>query len=180
MKLAAGMMSLLLGGMLIVGPAVADPPEGKGGGKHENAGHADGQGKNRSGNGPQDHRGSGHEWSNSGADSSGPAIEVNLHFDDRQRRAVHEYYTAEYGGGHCPPGLAKKNNGCMPPGQAKKWSRGRPLPPDVVFHDVPPELVVEIGVPPPGYEYVRVAADILLIATGTRMVIDAITDLGNL
>jgi hypothetical protein len=24
-----------------------------------------------------------------------------------------------YGGG-CPPGLAKKNNGCLPPGQAKK------------------------------------------------------------
>jgi hypothetical protein len=22
--------------------------------------------------------------------------------------------------GHCPPGLAKKNNGCLPPGQAKK------------------------------------------------------------
>ncbi len=21
---------------------------------------------------------------------------------------------------HCPPGLAKKNNGCLPPGQAKK------------------------------------------------------------
>ena len=26
---------------------------------------------------------------------------------------------AGYGGG-CPPGLAKKNNGCLPPGQAKK------------------------------------------------------------
>jgi len=25
-----------------------------------------------------------------------------------------------YGGGGCPPGLAKKNNGCLPPGQAKK------------------------------------------------------------
>ena len=26
-----------------------------------------------------------------------------------------------YGYGHsCPPGLAKKNNGCLPPGQAKK------------------------------------------------------------
>ena len=25
-----------------------------------------------------------------------------------------------YGTGGCPPGLAKKNNGCMPPGQAKK------------------------------------------------------------
>jgi hypothetical protein len=23
----------------------------------------------------------------------------------------------------CPPGLAKKHNGCMPPGQAKKWDR---------------------------------------------------------
>ena len=25
----------------------------------------------------------------------------------------------------CPPGLAKKHNGCMPPGQAKKWARGQ-------------------------------------------------------
>ena len=30
----------------------------------------------------------------------------------------HDY---AYGYGHsCPPGLAKKNNGCLPPGQAKK------------------------------------------------------------
>jgi hypothetical protein len=28
-----------------------------------------------------------------------------------------------YGVGGCPPGLAKKNNGCMPPGQAKKLYR---------------------------------------------------------
>ena len=25
----------------------------------------------------------------------------------------------------CPPGLAKKHNGCMPPGQAKKFNRGQ-------------------------------------------------------
>ena len=25
-----------------------------------------------------------------------------------------------YGAGGCPPGLAKKHNGCLPPGQAKK------------------------------------------------------------
>ena len=25
----------------------------------------------------------------------------------------------------CPPGLAKKNNGCLPPGQAKKLARGQ-------------------------------------------------------
>jgi hypothetical protein len=26
--------------------------------------------------------------------------------------------------GQCPPGLAKKNNGCLPPGQAKKYGIG--------------------------------------------------------
>jgi len=28
-----------------------------------------------------------------------------------------------YGAGGCPPGLAKKHNGCMPPGQARKLYR---------------------------------------------------------
>ena len=30
-----------------------------------------------------------------------------------------------YGVGNCPPGLAKKHNGCMPPGQARKLARGQ-------------------------------------------------------
>jgi hypothetical protein len=30
-----------------------------------------------------------------------------------------------YGVGGCPPGLAKKHDGCMPPGQAKKLYRGQ-------------------------------------------------------
>jgi hypothetical protein len=34
----------------------------------------------------------------------------------------HGYGDRDYGG--CPPGLAKKNNGCMPPGQARKFERG--------------------------------------------------------
>jgi len=34
-----------------------------------------------------------------------------------------------YGAGGCPPGLAKKNNGCLPPGQAKKlYNRGQRWP----------------------------------------------------
>jgi hypothetical protein len=32
----------------------------------------------------------------------------------------HKGHAYAYGGGGCPPGLAKKNNGCLPPGQAKK------------------------------------------------------------
>jgi Ni/Co efflux regulator RcnB len=80
----------------------------------------------------------------------------------------------------CPPGLAKKHNGCLPPGQAKKaWAIGAPLPRDVVYEPVAPELVVHMHPPPAGYEYVRVAGDILMLAAGTRMVADAITDLGR-
>src|SRR4051812_3677400 len=30
-----------------------------------------------------------------------------------------------YGIGGCPHGLAKKHNGCMPPGQARKLARGQ-------------------------------------------------------
>jgi hypothetical protein len=38
----------------------------------------------------------------------------------------HDYDNAYgYGVGGCPPGLAKKHNGCMPPGQAKKLARGQ-------------------------------------------------------
>ena len=42
------------------------------------------------------------------------------YFNDRHRDEVHRYYVEHYGGGKgCPPGLAKKHNGCMPPGQAR-------------------------------------------------------------
>jgi pilus assembly protein FimV len=101
-------------------------------------------------------------------------------FADRERVIVREYYVKEYERGHCPPGLARKHNGCMPPGQAKKWRIGHPIPREVIFYDLPPSLVVEIGVPPPGYRYVRVASDILMIAAGTGMVADAIEDLGRM
>src|SRR5262249_14123255 len=101
------------------------------------------------------------------------------HFEDRNRVVVREYYVTEYRSGRCPPGLAKKHDGCMPPGQAKKWRVGRPLPREVVYYDLPPTLVTQIGPPPSGYRYVRVAADILMIAVGTGLVVDAINDLGR-
>ena len=102
------------------------------------------------------------------------------HFSDRHRVVIRDYYKGQFQAGRCPPGLAKKRNGCMPPGQAKKWHIGRPLPRDVVFYNLPQALAVELGPPPNGYRYVRVAADILLIAVGTGMVIDAIQDLGRM
>jgi len=98
-------------------------------------------------------------------------------FDDRQQQIAREYYHEEFRGGRCPPGLARKHNGCMPPGQARQWRRGAPLPRDVEVRSLPPDLVVRIGAPPPGYRYVQVASDILLIAVGTGMVVDAMENL---
>ena len=37
----------------------------------------------------------------------------------------------------CPPGLAKKNNGCLPPGQAKKRGVGERLPSYLSRYNVP-------------------------------------------
>ena len=102
------------------------------------------------------------------------------HFNDQHRVAVQGYYDEGHQkSGRCPPGLAKKHNGCMPPGQAKKWEMGRPLPRDVVYYEVPRPLVAQIGTPPQGYRYVRVAGDILMIAIGTSIVVDAISDFGR-
>ena len=66
-----------------------------------------------------------------------------------------------------------------PAGQAKKWELGRALPREVVYYQVPPQLVLQLGQPPQGYRYVRVASDILMMAIGTRMIVDAIQDLGR-
>lgn len=102
------------------------------------------------------------------------------HFAAEHRDYVREYYAEEFRSGNCPPGLAKKRNGCLPPGQAKKWRVGQPLPSDVVIYDVPRELTVRLGPPPAGHKYIRVGADILMIAIGTSMVVDAISDLSRI
>ena len=105
--------------------------------------------------------------------------EKREHFSAQSRDSIRNYYARRMRAGRCPPGLAKKHNGCMPPGQAKKWKIGEPLPRDVTYYNLPRRLSAEIGLPPAGHRYVRVANDILLIATGTGQVVDAIEDLGR-
>ncbi len=107
-------------------------------------------------------------------------IQIGGYFRDQQRVVVREYYEPRMKAGKCPPGLKKKGNGCLPPGQAKGWTRGEPLPTAVVYYPVPAAVQVRLGVPPAGHKFARVASDILLIAIGTSMVVDAIEDLGRL
>jgi hypothetical protein len=108
-----------------------------------------------------------------------PGDKFQGYFSGRDRGSIDRYFGERFRQGKCPPGLRKKGNGCMPPGQARQWTLNRPLPPNVIFHDLPEEVMVVLGPPPPQHRFVRVAQDILLIAVGTGMVVDAIEDIGR-
>ena len=99
-------------------------------------------------------------------------LKPGAYFNDQARAKVRAYYAQ---GRHCPPGLAKKGNGCQPPGQAKKWQIGQALPRDVRAASVPADVVVLLPKVPPGHQYVAYGGDILLVAASSRMVVDAIT-----
>ena len=101
-------------------------------------------------------------------------------FAGHDRSHIDRYYADQFRRGKCPPGLAKKGSRCVPRGQAKRWVMYRPLPREVIFYDLPPDVLVYLGPPPPRHRFVRVAQDILLIAVGTGMVVDAIEDLGGI
>lgn len=146
-------------------PALADNGHGKGKDKHGDKSEQK-QEKHGKKNGKH------------GGDSGPREVRQGAYFNDHDRDSVRHYYASSHGK-KCPPGLAKKNNGCMPPGQAKKWEVGHRLPADVVVYTVPQPILVTLPPPPPQHKYVRVAGDILLIAVGTQMVVDGINGLLN-
>jgi hypothetical protein len=99
-------------------------------------------------------------------------------FTDDDRTAARGYFEGKHGRGKCPPGLAKKNNGCLPPGQAKKrYVVGQRIPRGVVFEEPPVELTVRMPPVPAGYRYVMVDGDLVKLAVGTMLVVDAIDGL---
>jgi len=152
---ARRLLVLLLAASFATAPAYAGPPPWAGGGHkgggEEHHGHKGGR---------EEHR-------------EVVVVKQGAYFSDRHRESVHTYYAS-----HCPPGLAKKRNGCMTPGQAKKvWVVGQPLPPTVVLAPPPPQIVVSLPPPPVNHRYVQVAGDILLIAVGSKMVVDGISGL---
>lgn len=162
--LAAG-----LGWALSARWARADKPDGVGSSKEK-------RGREPERRAPKEARGRPDPPSRPGAQAAAAGA-TRVHFGSEHRRIAGEFYAAEVQRGHCPPGLARKGKGCMPPGQARKWTLGAPLPRDLVVYELPVELRVRLPLPPSGYRYVQIAGDILLIAIGTRIVVDALEDL---
>ncbi|MDB5932082.1 MAG: hypothetical protein JWR60_3789 [Polaromonas sp.] len=105
-------------------------------------------------------------------------IRPGTYFNDQQRTHAREYYSQNYGQGKsCPPGLAKKNNGCMPPGQARHWAVGQPVPRGVTVYSVAPQVVRQLPPAPYGYRYQRIGNDIVLVQQQNNLIVDIIIGL---
>jgi len=160
-------------------PALAkdkgNPGKGNGKGKGppaERSGGGGGGGDHDEWNDDRDHHeGDRDEWEHDHRDDW-------RRFSDSDRRWWRDYWRDQYSHGHCPPGLAKKHNGCLPPGQAKKrYAIGRPLPPGVVVVAVPSYLLGRLPPIERGYRYGMVDGDLVKLAIGTSLVVDAMNGL---
>jgi hypothetical protein len=174
LKLSLALVALSVAAFAQPALAQKDDKPGRGGGPDKGM-HGRG---NDNAPGPGQGQGQG-QWQGQGQGRGNPAAAPgNVGIADRDRNAVYSYYRNDFAAGNCPPGLAKKNNGCLPPGQAKKlWALGQPLPGSVAFYPLPGPLLMQLTPAPAGYQYVRVANDILMMAVGTRMITAAIADL---
>lgn len=105
-------------------------------------------------------------------------IAPGTYFNDQQRTVVREYYVQTYTDGRkCPPGLAKKNNGCMPPGQVRNWVVGQPVPRGVTVYSVPQPVILQLPPAPYGYRYSRIGGDIVLVRQQNNVIVDIIQGL---
>ena len=170
------LLAVVMTVMFAIGSSVAFAQPDKGHGKGQGQGNQN-QGQGNQGQGNQ---GQGNQGNQGGGQQGGPSSpQARVSISDRDRNEVYSYYRTQYAAGHCPPGLAKKNNGCMPPGQAKKvWAMNQPLPGGVVYEVLPRDLLGRLSPAPSGYQYVRVANDVLMMAVGTRLIVGALADLG--
>ncbi len=100
-------------------------------------------------------------------------------FTEKHWSAVRDFYNEQMRAGHCPIGFAKKEDGCVPPSHARKWAVRKPLPSGAIRFDLPPALAAKLGKPPASHRYVRVGPDILLVSNRTKLVTDAVLDLGR-
>ena len=161
-------VALAIASLLMAGSAIAkkdgDDNE-KGGGKH-------GQ-KHESKNDRDDDKGERKADKRQRED-----IKQGAYFNEQQRVFAREYYSTTYKDGkRCPPGLAKKNNGCLPPGQVRNWAVGQPVPTNVTVYSVAQPVIRMLPPAPIGYRYARIGGDIVLVQQQNNIIVDIIQGL---
>ena len=106
---------------------------------------------------------------------------VRVIVPDRDRTTVYTYYRTEFGAGRCPPGLAQEGQWLPAPGPGQKaLGRGSAAAAGGCLLPACRRVLMQQLAPvPPGYEYVRVDNDVLLMDMVNRMVADVIDDLNE-
>ena len=165
MRILTALTLALALALLAGGAALAQPRQGHGDGPGRGSDHGQGQGQDK-----DKDKGKG-QGRGQGQGRGGHPSQIA----DDDRGAIYAYFGQQFALGNCPPGLAKKNNGCLPPGQARKWAVGQRLPAGLGYA-LPPDLLRRLA-PPVGYTYMRVGTDILMIAVGTSLVVYGLQDL---
>jgi Ni/Co efflux regulator RcnB len=156
------LVALAIASLFMAGPALAKDKDDNGHGKDKNSQKHEAK--------ADKHEGKGEKHADK---RQREEIKHGAYFNDQHRTYARQYYTQHYGDGrHCPPGLAKKNNGCMPPGQARKWDVGQPIPRGVTIYSVPQPVLVHLPPVPYGYRYVRLGGDIVLMQQQNNLVVD--------
>jgi hypothetical protein len=88
-------------------------------------------------------------------------------------RAIISDYVNQYRDTLVP---APANAKPLPPGIAKKVARGGALPPGIAKRYLPQDLLVQLP-PRPGYQWVVVDNDVVLIAVATGLIVDILADM---
>lgn len=93
-----------------------------------------------------------------------------LRLSGAERDIVREYYSPD-----CPPGLEKKNNGCLPPGETKyRFQIGSKLPAGHGGGEAPSDLYRRLPLLPEGFEYRFLDGSLAIVERSTLIVLDAI------
>lgn len=94
---------------------------------------------------------------------------VRAAFTDHDRVVIRDYYR------RLPPGLAKK--GKVPPGHAYRLRRNDGIPPGVTWEYLPPDVEGRLSRLPDGYARIVIGADVAIMNTRTRVVVDLLEDI---
>ena len=103
----------------------------------------------------------------------------NLYFNEQQRNVISKIIVKSI----IPTtvllvSLRRTTVACL---QVRQKNGEKAIPyPKMLSTTIFPPKSIQLGRPPEGHRYIRVASDILLIAVGTGMIVDAIQDLNNM
>ena len=115
------------------------------------------------------------QTSSTPAAQAGYGVKIGKFFSEQEKNAARKVFSQKYAkAAQCPEGLTQKGKACASPWDQRYWAVGQALQPAVKVYAVPEPVVATLPAAPKGYEYVRAADDILLIASGSKLVVDMI------